>query len=61
MALVLSAVLGVLVIVFAGDVLGPASLAVGAGVTVVSTVLMATKARRVGKIATWFMELLGGL
>lgn len=60
-ALLFSAVLGVLTLVMLGDLLGPISLAVAGGVTVVSTVLMATKAKRVGRIATWFMEILSGL
>jgi hypothetical protein len=59
-ALVFSAVIGVLTLVMFGDILGPMSLPIAGGVTVVSTVLMATKAKRVGRIATWFMELLSG-
>jgi hypothetical protein len=60
-ALVFSSALGVLTLVLVGDLLGPAVFAVAGGVVLVSTVLMATKAKRIGNIAGWFMEILSGL
>ncbi len=60
-SLVLSSVLAVIVLATIGDLLGPASLFVCGGIALVSTVMMAWKGRRVGKIATWFFEALSGL
>ncbi|MCR9163798.1 MAG: hypothetical protein ACE37F_16245 [Nannocystaceae bacterium] len=60
-ALVFSCVLGVLTLMVLGDSLGELGFVVAGGVTLVSTVVMATKAKRIGKIATWFMEALSGL
>ncbi|MBV1857157.1 MAG: hypothetical protein KUG77_02010 [Nannocystaceae bacterium] len=60
LALVLGCVLGLLTFVLIGDLIGPSSMILCGALTVVSTVLMAWKGRRVGTIATWFMELLSG-
>lgn len=61
LSLVLSCVLSVLVLMAIGDLLGPSSLFICGALALVSTVLMAWKGRRVGKIATWFFELLAGI
>ncbi len=60
-ALVLSCVFSLLAFVMVGDLLGPISMYLCGGLAIVSTVLMAWKGRRVGTIATWFMELLSGI
>lgn len=61
LSLVLSCVFSLLAFMMIGDALGPASLFLCGGVAIVSTVLMAWKGRRVGMIATWFLELLSGI
>lgn len=60
-SLVLSCVLAILALVMIGDLIGPASLFVCGGIAIVSTVMMAWKGRRVGKIASWFFEALSGI
>ena len=60
-ALVLSCVFSLLTLLMVGDVFGPISMYLCGALAIVSTVLMAWKGRRVGTIATWFMELLSGI
>ncbi len=60
-SLVLSCVFSLIAFLLIGDVFGPASMYVCGGVALVATVLMAWKGRRVGTIATWFVELLSGI
>ena len=60
-AFVLSAALGLLALLFTLDALGGAALPVAGGITLVCTVLMAAKAKRIGQIASWFFDLLSGI
>ncbi|MGH1343663.1 MAG: hypothetical protein ACRBN8_19045 [Nannocystales bacterium] len=60
-ALVLGCALSLLTFITLGDLIGPASIYLCGALAVISTVLMAWKGRRIGMIATWFMELLGGI
>ncbi len=60
-ALFFSCILGVLTLLLIGDFVGPLSFVLCGAFTVASTVLMAWKARRVSKIATWFFEMLSGM
>ena len=57
-AALVSLVLAALLVLFAGEVLGVAALPVGAGVAVLSTVWMAARAKRIGRIASWLVEIL---
>lgn len=60
-SLVLSSVFSGVVFLSVGDLLGTSAIFICGGLALASTVLMAWKGRRVGKIATWFFELLAGL
>jgi len=60
-AMVVSGVFSLLTFLLIGDIFGPSSMYLAGGLAIVMTVLMAWKGRRVGTIATWFMELLSGI
>jgi len=61
LSVVLSGVFWLITYLFLADLLGPVSLYLCAGLAIVTAVLMAWKGRRVGSIATWFVELLSGI
>jgi hypothetical protein len=60
-ALLFSCIFSVVVLLMVGDIFGPVSFVLCGGLALVSTVLMAWKARRVSKIASWFFEALSGI
>ena len=60
-AMVLGSVLSLLTFLMIGDLFGPSSMYLCGALAVVSTALMAWKGRRVGTIATWFMEALSSI